>query len=135
MWFYLLNSYYPPITLSLGVWSFVDGFKCDITIRTLKKTTIRINIYITIGDTLNLKDYLKAVDGDTGENIIERIRPVYSAASTADAAYVELDSVTGQVKNISDTAHTSIFVATINVASTVTDSVYLKVNSGTEAAG
>lgn len=84
-----------------------------------------------IGDALNLKDYLKAIDGTTGEDVIESVRPVFTAGSTADASYVELDAVSGQVKNISDTAHTSTFVATINVASTVTDSVYLKVNSGT----
>lgn len=84
-----------------------------------------------VGDTLNLKDYLKAVDEVTHEDVTERVRPVYSAASTADAAFVELDLVSGLVRNLSASTHESIFIATVNVDDSSTDSVYLKVTSGT----
>lgn len=84
-----------------------------------------------IGDTIMLKDYLKAINDD-GVDVIEEVRPVYNAASTASAAYLELDKVTGQIKNLSNTQHAdTVLTATINTGVGTTDTVYFKVTTGT----
>ena len=80
------------------------------------------------GDTLNLKDYLKAVNAN-GVDIIDEIRPFYSAA-TANSN-TELDTLIGQVKNLSDSTASSTFYATITKAGNTPDVVTFYLNTGT----
>ena len=86
-----------------------------------------------IGDALNLKDYVKVMKDN--KDITNEVRPVYAAASTASAAYIELDTITGQLRNLSDTQHeNTIFTAEITTSTAGTkDTVYFKVTSGTVA--
>ena len=79
------------------------------------------------GDTLNLKDYLKAVNAN-GVDIIDEIRPFYSAA-TANSN-TELDALIGQVKNLSDSTASSTFYATITKAGGTADIVTFYLNTG-----
>lgn len=85
-----------------------------------------------IGDTLNLKDYLKAIDAN-GVDIIDQIRPVYSASTANTANRVELDVVTGQVKNLSETTAASTFYATITKAGDTPDVVTFYLTTGIAA--
>lgn len=81
---------------------------------------------LNIGDTLNIKEYLKAIDDD-GIDVIDQIRPVY--ATTDTNGVIELDKLTGQVKKLKTGGDITI-TATINTAANTTDTVYFKVNCG-----
>ena len=79
---------------------------------------------LNVGDTIMLKEYLKAPDNN-GVDVINEIRPVYSVYTTTDA--IELDKLTGQIKKLKNGGEI-VLTATIAVNASTTDSVYFKVD-------
>ena len=81
---------------------------------------------LNVGDTIMLKEYLKAPNSN-GVDVINEIRPVYSISGTTDA--IELDKVNGLVKKLKNGGEITL-IATIETGENTTDSVYFKVQTG-----